>query len=254
MKKVIGFHRTFFQTLFPKNYEDFSESKIKNTFNYYATLIFTSFVVMLILLIPVAIQLPDKIESEFENIEELTFNIEFKTEKPIMIPDKNPILLINYANNTPSQSAKVIINNNIIYAGLLMKKFTKDLREYKDAKKNPGPVSNIVAFILILMLPTLLLIFFFYLFIKFSLVILVATLVGMILAMIMKYRVETKKIFNSAVYGSSLTVLLDLILFALGISLYYIQYLPLLIYVIVGIQKSGHKINSKMKGKYVEIR
>jgi hypothetical protein len=254
MKKVMGFYRTFLQTITPSSYEDFAESTTKNTFGYYGSLIFNAFVIMLLLLIPTAIQLPNTIESYFDNVETMNFDIEFKTSAPIAIPQNNPLLLINYNNQTPTQSANIILHNNVLYGGFALQKFTKDFSVYQDAKANKNPISNILAFFFLLMVPTLLLIFFFYILIRYFLVVIVASLAGQILAPILKRRVTFKKMFNCAVYGVSATVFLDIIFFALGFSFYYIQYLPLVIFMVSGILYAGQTVDTKMKGKYLEVK
>ncbi|MBS3115901.1 DUF1189 family protein [Candidatus Woesearchaeota archaeon] len=255
MKKVLGFYRTFLQTLKPKNYEDFAESTLKNSFNYYSSLIINAFLVFMIIMIPAAVQMPNTIESYIINdIDTLNFDINIKTNIPILIPKDNPVLLINYQNMTPNQTANVIIDNDVLYAGFLFKKFVKDLEPYRDAKQNSGAVSNFVAFILLLMLPTLLLILFFYLLIKYFIIIILAALIGAILSPIIGYRTKFRYIFNSAIYGISLSIFLDLIFFAVGFSFYKIQFLPLAFYVISGIRKSGMKVDKKMKNKFIEIR
>ncbi len=255
MKRVIGFYRTFLQTLNPKNYEEFAESALNNSARYYAALIINAFLVFIIIMSPTAIRLPNTIESYITNdIDTLKFDINLKTIHPILIPEKNPVLLINYQNKTPDQTANVIIDNDVIYAGFFLQKFVKDFGPYRDAKQNANAVSNIAAFILLLMLPTLLLILFFYLLIKYFIILLTAALVGAMLSPIMRYRTKFKCIFNSAVYGISLSIFLDLIFFAFGFSFHQIQFLPLAVYVISGILKSGMKIDKKMKNKFIEIR
>ena len=254
MKKVIGFYRTFFQTLNPKSYEGFSESTAKNSFHYFSSMVFASFLIMLIVMLPMLVQLPGKIEPYFDKFESLSYSANIKTKEPILIPETNPKIIINYNNQTPTQSANIIINNNVLYGGFLFTKFTKDFSSYKDVKASAPAISAIIAFILLLMFPALLLIFFFYVLIKFFLAVLIATILSSLVAPVMGYKIELKKLFNIAMYGVSLTVLLDLIFFATGFSLYYIQYLPLAIYMISGILYGGDKVDKKMKGKFLEIK
>ncbi len=254
MKKVLGFYRMFWQTLNIKSYEGFAESTLKNSFNYYASLVFNAFVLMLVVLIPAFVQLPNTVESYFNNIDTFNFNINFKTNAPIVITKGNPLLIINYANETPTQNANIILNNNVLYTGFLLQRYVKDFSIYEDAKANKSPVSNIIGVLLLLMAPTLALLFFFYLLLKYFIIVLIATLAAMLLAPLMRYRITTKSLFNCAMYGISLSVFLDIIFFALGFRFFQIQYLPLVVFMIAGIIQSGEKIDSKMKGKYIEVK
>jgi hypothetical protein len=70
-----------------------------------------------------------------------------------------------------------------------------------------------------------------------------------------KHSVNFKKLFNIAVYGISLTVLLDVILFAFSIKSYNLEYLPFVIFLIIGITKNAELVSTRkrMKG-YVELR
>ncbi len=254
MKRVMNFYRTFFQTLSLKSYEGFADSTNKNTFSYYASLVFNGFVLMLIVMLPALVQLPSNVESQFNHIERFNFDIDFKTSSPILIPKDNPVVMISYGNETPDQPAKVILNNNVLYFGFLFNKYSKDFSIYKDAKQNKSAVSNIIAVILLLMLPTLLLIFFFYLAIKYFVIALIAAGLTYLLAPAFRYKIGFKQLFNTAMYGISLTVFLDLIFFALGFSFYYIQYLPLAINMISGLIVNGDKVDKKMKGRFLDIK
>lgn len=254
MKKVIGFYRKFFQTLNIASYAEFSESTTKNSFNYYLHLVTNMFVIMMICMIPALVQLPNELNQKFNNIETFKFNIDFKTSNPLTFPEKNPFLLISYNNQTPSQGANIILNNNMLYFGALFKTYETNLTKYKDVKAESSGFSNIFAVILILMAPTLALLGYFYRLIKYLPIIFIASILAMIIAFVLRYKVSYKKMFNCAMYGSSLTVLLDMLFFAFGFEFYYIQYLPLLIFVIVGVVENGDKIDPKMKNKYVEVK
>lgn len=255
MKKVFGFYRLFLQTLNPESYEGFAESRAKNSFNYFATLIFNAIVIMLLVMMPMLVQLPKTIEANFfDKFDAFTMTPEMKTSSPILIPKGNPLILINYANETPTQSANVIINNDVLSTGMLFTQITKDFSSYRFVKDKKAEISNIIAFLFLMMIPTLLLVFYFYNLIWFFAVVLIATLGALIIAPILKHRVSAKKLFNCAMYGISLTVVLDLIFFALGFKFYYIQYLPLVIFMIAGIYKTGMKVDSKQKNKYYEIK
>lgn len=253
MKKVLGIYRQFLQALKISNYRDYAENKAKTSLNYYASMLFAAFIIMLVLMLPLFFTLPNKIEKKFDSVEEFTFNINFTTSGPIVISRDNPILIINYNSIAPAEKAKVILNNDVIYTGFLFKQLTKDLKVYKDAKTNKSAVSNIIAFALLLMLPTLLLIFFFYLFIKYLVLIAIAALIAVGIAYLMKYRVSYKQMFNTAIYGISLTVLIDLAFFAFGFSFYYVQYIPFIFYMLAGITNAGRKIN-KRSARYIELR
>lgn len=243
------------QTVALDSYAGFSESTAKNSLRYFFYLVSNLFVLLMILMIPALFQLPNTIESYIDtNVDTLRIDLVMKTTEPILIPKENPVLLINYANKTPTQTANVIINNDKFYTGFLMQQITKDISVYRNAKENKTGFSNLLAIILLMMVPTLLLVFYFYLLIKYAAIVLLATLAGTIIAILLRYRIETKKVFNCAIYGSSLTVLLDILFFSFSYSFYHIQYLPLVIYVISGIIINGTKIDSKKKNKYYEIK
>ncbi len=253
MKKVLGFYRTFFQTLNPRSYEGFSESTVRNTFNYFFSLIFNALLLMLVLMIPAVVHMPSNLATRFNNIDTFTFNIDFKTNAPLTFPEQHPLLIINYANSTPNEKANIILNNNILYYGFGFKQYEKDFSSYKDAKAKSSEISTIATVLLLLIAPTLLLIAYFYMLIKFFIIAIAASVIGMILAMLIGYRVRYKNIFNTAIYGISATIFIGIIFFALDFSFYGIQYLPLLIYMIIGI-KTGKKIDNRNKNKYLEVK
>lgn len=205
-------------------------------------------------MVPTLIQMPNVIGSYMNNMDNFTIDTNIHTTSPIEIPKNNPLLIINYNNQTPADTAKVILNNNVLYYGFALQQNTINLSEYKNVLSKKTEISNVISFMLILMIPMLLLILYFGIAAWFLLIAIIATLLSFIIAPIMKYRVKFKHMFNTAMYGISLTVFLNMIFLALGFWFYYIQYLPLLIFMIAGIVQTGEKEDKKMKGKYVEVK
>lgn len=254
MKKVLGFYRTFFQTLNPASYEGFAESKTKNSFSYYFSLVFNALIIFAILLIPVIIGLPETLQSKMDNVATFNVEVDFTTNKPLMFPEENPVLIINYANETPKETANIILHNDVFYIGAILKNIEYNIAGFGDVKANMVPLSSFVTAIIVLMLPTVIILFWLYLLFKYFALVLIATIIVSLLAPLFSYRAEFKKIFNSAMYGISLSVFLDLIFFATAFEFYYIQFLPLLIYTFCGMTASGMKIDSKKKNSYVEVK
>lgn len=258
MKKVLGVYKRFLDTLKPESYADFSDSLFRNTFSYYSSLILNALVIFVIILLPSLFTLPTILESQFNNIDTFVFSNDFKTSAPIAFPQQHPVIVINYNNQSMTQPAKIILNNNVVYFGLLFKQFVIDLNPYKDAKAKKTEVSNILAFLIILLLPTIALLFYFYFFIKYLIICIAAAIIAGIITAFTKYKVSIKQLINIAVYGISLTIFLDLIFFALGFSFYNIQYLPFMFFLVVGIMKNkgedGTKSSKKRKAEYLEVK
>ncbi|MBN2420867.1 hypothetical protein JXB27_01155, partial [Candidatus Woesearchaeota archaeon] len=59
---------------------------------------------------------------------------------------------------------------------------------------------------------------------------------------------------NSAMYGISLSVFLDLVFRAFSFEFYYIQFLPLLIYTFAGLNRKEEKTSTKKGNKYIDLR
>ncbi|HME87001.1 MAG TPA: DUF1189 family protein [Candidatus Nanoarchaeia archaeon] len=254
MKKVLGFYRTFLQTINPQSYEGFADSTAKNSFKYFFNLTLNALIVMIILMLPTIIGLPHAIENQLNHVETFNLNIDFKTSSPLMIPQKNPVVLINYANETPTHNAKIILNNNVLYAGVLFDTYQKNLTMYKDVVATKTDISKVLAFLLLLMAPTVAIIFYAYFSIKYLAIAILASFVAVFIAAILRRKIPYKKLINSAMYGISLTVFLDVIFFVFGYSYYYIQFVPLAVFVIGSIIINGDKIDPKAKNRFVEIK
>ncbi len=253
MKKMFGIYRTFLQTLNPASYEGLSESKMKNTFAYFFNLIFQSMIVLVILSLPMIIAFPGTIESEFSKISTFTITSNFSTTSPLAFPEKNPMIEINYGNATPP-SANVILDHDTLYYGFLFSNYQRNISSYGNFVQHKTGFSTIIALLLLLMLPTMLLIAYFYFLVKFLAIAFIAAVLGLLVAAIIGRKISFTKLFNTSMYGISATVLLSMIFFAIRFSFYYIEYLPLIIYMITSIYNNGEKIDSKKKNTFVEIK
>jgi len=254
MKKVLGFYRTFFQTLLPSSYEGFAESRTKNSFGYYFSLVLNALIIFAILMIPVIVGLPTTIESKLNNVAIFNMDTNFSTTHPILIPEKYPVAIINYNSETPNQSANIILNNNLLYVGAVFKNYQVNISGYGNVKQKGTEYAAIITTLILLMLPSVAVIAYIFLLVKYFILVIIASILVFILAKILSYRIDFGPIFNSAMYGVSLSVFLDLIFFALNFEFYYIQYLPLLIYTFCGVSAKGEKLDRKQRNKFVEIK
>ncbi len=193
-------------------------------------------------MIPVLMGLPSTIESKLNNVDVFNIDTNFTTIQPITIPNQHPVLIINYNNQTPAQSANIILNNNMLYAGALFKNYELNISGYGDVKQKASEYASVLTAVILMMLPTILVISYIYLAIKYFILILIAAVLVKIISAMLSYRTNFSHIFNSAMYGVSLTVFLDIIFFATNFEFYYIQYVPLLIYTFCGVTAKGEKL------------
>jgi len=250
MKRLVEFYKKILSTFNMRNYYDLADSTPKSAFKYYVSLVFNAFIIFLILMIPVFYQLPNTIENQFANIENFTFEINFATNAPITFPEKNPILLINYNNVTPTQSANIILNNDILHYGFLFGQRVKDISDFKDVTQKSSEFSNIIGLLLLLMIPAFVLIGYFYLLIKYLLIILVVSIIAKLITLL-THEIKFKQIFKMGIYAITMSIFLDLIFFVLGFDFLNIEYLPFIIYFIAGIIKVGER--RKKKRGYVDL-
>ncbi|MBN2421351.1 hypothetical protein JXB27_03680, partial [Candidatus Woesearchaeota archaeon] len=188
MKKVLGFYRTFFQTLNPGNYEGFAESKVKNSFKYYLSLVLNALVIFAILVLPAICGLHDTLQSKLDNVNTFEVTTDFSTKAPVMFPEKNPVLIINYANETPKETANIILHNNVFYIGAIFKNIEYNIAGFGDVKANKAPLSAFITAIIILMLPTVVILFWLYLLFKYFAFVLLSTILMALASPMFGYR------------------------------------------------------------------
>jgi hypothetical protein len=246
MKETIPFFKTIWLALNPWRYEEVNERTAGNLFKYFFSFVFLVFVLSILLLLPAIGSFVTDQLSHFSKLE-VSFNTTMKS--PATFPAGSPKVTIDTRKSQGDLTeGYMLVTDDYLYTKeyLLFGKATEDrIGQYKNLVANEG----IVILILVLMLPSLLFIFYLAYIIKLLLVILLAAVIGFIIARIAKFDIGFGTIFKVGLLASTPMIIIDLIRLPFGLNVYYAQYVAFLIFFVVGMIKAGEFEGVRKPGK-----
>lgn len=257
IKKHFAFYRKFFGSFNPLNYSEYADYTFKLSFTYFMSLIFNIFIVMMILFLPVILNWPADLHAKFDQFEEFTLEGDVTTIEPIKFTEQNPWLVLNSKSNVSSNAGHIVIDGGKIYFNIPLRQFLIDLTGYSDVKEHRTALIPLILFGFVLMLPSLLLILYFGFAIKYGLMIIIGALIAFLIARMIKFHIGLGHVMNIAVFASTLTIVISIISFPLGININYLEFIPFAVYMVLGMARAGKfgekKAKHKLKGGFIEV-
>lgn len=216
----------FLKSFNPRSYRFLADRFSSDVLRYWLFLFVFSFVVMLILFIPLLATLSSDLQEKANQIDDFSLDGHVTLTKPLVIV-KDPLILMDF-NRTYPTNEKVLITKDALF----FKKyywFGDEQVVFSDIKnlRNPEAVS-LMAFAALLIIPSLLFLVFLVFLVKDSLIVLVVAALGFAVANLLKYRVSFSKSVRIAVFTGTLLVFLEFVLFPFWRSFW----IPFLIFVV----------------------
>lgn len=240
------FIKTLFKSINPERYNELSSRSFKDATKYIFSVLFLSFIVMLVLILPFFGTFPLKVEQAINSFTVINLNPDIETQQAIIFPAKQQWIVIDTTGTTTNLSeGKILITKDKVYnkAGLCFwidsacwlykpenKVEQKPLTDYTDIKNHAPEISAIITTLFILALPTIILGLYLILLIKYTLIILIGSLIMLGISKILKKDTYYSTILKMSMYSCSILIVLDVVLLPLKINL---RYIPLIIYAVL---------------------
>lgn len=248
------FYRRFLSSLNPLDYSELADYPFKVSFTYYMSLIFSIFVIMAILFLPVIINWPAELSEKFDKFEEFQIGGNVETIEPIKFTEQRPFLVLNSKSYVKPDEGTIVIDGGVIHYNILFKQFLINLTGYSDVKEHRNSFVPLILLIFVLMLPSILLISYFWFAAKYAILIAIGSLLALGITKLIRFEIKFKEIINIAVFASSLTIILGIIALPFGINLKYLQLIPFAVYLIAGTIRVGKfKERRKSRGGFIEV-
>lgn len=247
LKRVLPleFLLTIAQVFNPNAYEELSNRTLKNVFSYFFSIMFASYVLMILVSLPVLINFESTIAREFAKFDEFVVDFNISMSEPIYI--KQLGLGIDGTGDKELTTENILITQNFIqsknpacfFKPLCLLKKDKvnkiDLNEYTNLVDKSQDFVAWLALLAVFLLPWILINLFFALFLKYMITIILLTGFGVILTRLVNRRIKMPRIFKVAMYAVTPMVILDTVNIPLGFNLLYLPFVITLIYFIVGL-------------------
>ncbi len=234
-------------TFNPTRYDTLVALKKRQAILYFIQMTALVFGIALLLMIPNLFSVPQMISDEFSKFERLEIDVNYSQVEPINLPQYNPVITID-TTPTPEKtlSGFLLITDRSLYYRLTP--FTKGDRIALEEENATG-IGNVVVSLLVLSLPTLLVLTYLYILLKYAIIICLVAVVSFILARVARFGLELHQTFKIALFASTPMIVLALLTKPYVPSLGYLEYIVYLIFFILGCIKMGDFEEVKKAGE-----
>jgi hypothetical protein len=255
MKESIPFFKTIWLALNPWRYDELGEKPTRSVFKYFFSFVFMAFVLAILFMLPAIAGL---VTNQMDHFDVLEVKFNTTMNSPVVFPENNPYITLDTRKEEGKlKEGKFLITDDYLYR---KKMFTG-----KVAREPLGPYKNLLAnegmviLLLLLMMPSLLFLFYIGYAIKVLLVVLIAAVLGLVLGRIIKFELQFVDALKAGLLAATPMIIIDLIRLPFALNVYFAQYIAFLIFFIVGIIKVGEfegaspRRRKGKKGRYVDL-
>jgi hypothetical protein len=235
VKETVPFFKTVWLALNPWRYDEVKDKGTGKVFKYFFSFVFLAFVLAVLLMLPTIGSFAYNQLSHFDVLE-VKFNTSMNS--PVVFPEHRPYVTLDTRTSEGKlKEGKYLITEDYLYrkATFSSKVHREPLRPYKNLLENEWAV----VLLLLLMLPSLLFLFYIGYAIKVLLVVLLATVLGFVIARIIKFEIMFKDLLKAGLLAATPMIIIDLIRMPFALNVYFAQYIAFLVFFIVGMIKAG---------------
>lgn len=273
--------KVFFKSLNPLAYSDMADKHFWNLFKGFLLAILIASLIFILILIP-KINSMDFSEP-LGAFDTLNISIDNEMNSALELPENRPYLIVDTRggdldqNETKTESmdeynmtlfetnkteesianvkeevkekvdkinSRIFIDNDRLLINTLIVKKEILFEDYKDVVGNQENYKNIFVILAIALIPSIILLFYLYLFFKFAFIILGVVMIALIICLISKFKIKFISLLKLGLLASIPAMVFEafaLTLFFNVWQVYYFIYPTFIIYFVFGIIKKGYK-------------
>lgn len=233
------FWDTFTASLNPARYDKL-DHRLSASFRYYAVMILFMILLTGVLFIPSLFSLPERVQQEMRKFDSLNVTMDYKLKEPIIIPRHDPILVIDVIDNpTPVQDGMFVINgDSFSYRPYLYGK-PAAIRSQDNILETTSGAGPLFQMLVVLGIPVLLVSSYAYFFIKYLIIVVVASVIGFILTRVARFAIDYVDTFRIAIHASTIMAGLGLLTKPFTPTISYLEYIVFALFFLLGILKLG---------------
>jgi len=235
-----NFIKTLVRSLNPLAYGGLSSQTLKGLVQYFLLLLVISGALAVLISIPRIVSIPSSIDSYLGSFSSLELTVNYTMEKPILIPEKRPLVSINLASNVPDK-AFIMLNQTMLTYKWLFFKHSYSTNAFSEPLQYSSEIKGLLIFLGILILPLMLVAIFIYLILKFSLMIILLGIITFIVMKIIKNKFTLLKLVKIGIIAATPMIIIDTLNIGWNFNLFFIpQIIFIAVYVMgIGFHEEG---------------
>lgn len=221
-EETLEFLKTIPKSLYPHAYIELRHRTIRQSIKYLLSILLVAYFIMLAIGAPKLIYLSTYLDNQLTKFERLNFKTDIATSSPIVITEKNPMIVITTLGNISNITYnKLLITDNKIYFRESFSKIKEiNYRDYLDVLGKKDTIRKLVVAGFYLMIPTVVFLLYFISLIKYSIIIFSTSIIAYLVTRLVKYEVTLRESITSGIYAATIMILLEIVTFPLQLSSY----------------------------------
>ncbi|MBI1970328.1 DUF1189 family protein [Candidatus Woesearchaeota archaeon] len=239
MGRLQEFWSMFLTSLNPTRYHRLEPTLSKSLF-YFVSMVFMVFLLTSILYIPSLLTLPSYVQKELNKFDSLQISLDYKLKEPIVVPKNNPLIVIDVIDNPkPVQEGIIIITGNELYYQPYPYAQRRVIRNDDNLLQKGNELSGLFGMLAVITAPVIFVAGFLYFFLKYIVIILIASVIGYLLARIAHFGIEYQDMFRVGLHASTAMVVIGLLTRPFIPTTGYLEYIVFMIIFLLGTLKMG---------------
>ena len=195
----------------PAEFNKLIKKSLRKAFNHFFFALFLIFIVMSLFALPKIITLPSYLEEQFSNFDTLKIDIDVGMNSPIILSEKDPQVIIDTTNQTKLTKEKLMITKGALYYKPYNKVKEINFSSFKNVLENKKDISNMITFLIILALPSILITIYLMLVVKYLFIALLTSAIAFIIARIRINPIKFKILLKAAIYSLTSIIIIEVI-------------------------------------------
>ncbi len=223
-----GYLREMFKSFSPKSYSHLATNSVWHGIKYLLIIMMIAFLLMAVISIPSLFGMPSAITAQLDKFEKLNFTADIEMNSPVMFTESDPQIIIDTTGQTMNMTTeKVLITDDFLAYRPYNKMVKINMSELREVTNYKEDMSNMITFLIVLVIPSLLITLYMIHLIKYAVLILAMTIIVFIFSRLIKKDVGLRKSLMVAVYASTIMVVIE-VLFMPFSSIYLLPMLQIL--------------------------
>ena len=210
------FLKVIIDTLKPQKYKGITQRSYTKTILYIALILFFYLLIITVINIPQYKQMLTGANNKFGNVTEFSLDINIKTNGPV-IASQHPLIVIDTSSNGTLKGESALITSSEIHKKIL---WWDEVFNYNhvDLLNHMDKVRKSTLFLLCIFVPTLFILAYLFVFLKYLIIASVLGILGFVFLLILKRNNTFGESFKTAVYALTIYLIGNIIGEIIGVN------------------------------------